>query len=301
MRKLKRSSGAGRLRTIVSVILMIGGLVLAGYPFASSYVFENRKLSEISVYDELCGSISDDLYEEMMSEAVKYNEELKVSRVKLGDPFSSVKESGNGQNYGRLLDIDGSGIMGYIKIPCIGLSLPVFHGTSDYVLKRGAGHLEGSSLPVGGKGCHAVLTGHSGVNTARLFTDLSLLREGDLVTLHVLDEVLYYRVCGIETVMPDETDSLQIIDGQDVLTLVTCTPYGVNSHRLLVHCLRFDEAKDSNQDMANEEAEIRFSDRTKTYMRSVFAGIAITVSGAGLILVTEKLFRNIIKFKDMHS
>ncbi len=156
--------------------------------------------------------------------------------------------------YENALNVDGGGMMGYLEIPKIQVHLPIYHGTEDAVLAKGVGHLEGSSLPVGGDGTHAVLTGHRGLPAAALFTDLDQLDKGDTFTISVLEEKLTYSVTGIQTVLPEETENLRIADGKDQVTLVTCTPYGINTHRLLVTGIRQKELRQAQTMLPEETA-----------------------------------------------
>ncbi len=149
--------------------------------------------------------------------------------------------TGNG-DYNSLLNINGDGVMGYVEIPCLGISMPVFHDTSENSMQRGAGHLYGTSLPVGGKNTHAVIAGHRGLPSMKAFTDLDQMKEGDIFILHMLQRELHYQVDRIETVLPSETEALGIKPGEDYVTLLTCTPYGINSHRLLVRGRRITSA-----------------------------------------------------------
>ena len=164
------------------------------------------------------------------------------------DPFKVKRMDGEMVHYNRILNIDGSSIMGYLKIPCISINLPIYHGTSGTVLEHGIGHLAASSFPIGGKDTHAVLTGHTGLSSAKIFTDLTEMKNDDLFFIHVLDRTLAYKVDQISVVKPEDTEKLQIIDGKDYVTLVTCTPYGVNDHRLLVRGVRTKYVKKQRYD-----------------------------------------------------
>ena len=172
--------------------------------------------------------------EEYADEINKYNQELYSGRIQLQDPFKEtfeVKETGK---YNELLNINKNGIMGTIVIPAINIKLPIYHGTSEKILEKGIGHLEGSSLPLGGENTHTVLTGHTGLSNAKLFTDLSEMKEGEFFFLNILGEQLVYQINQIRIVLPTDLEELYIKKGKDYCTLVTCTPYGVNTHRILV-------------------------------------------------------------------
>jgi sortase A len=182
----------------------------------------------IADYSDTVSDIDDESYEKLLKEAQEYNEKL-LSEV---DRFSPTEEMS--ELYNQCLNIEETGVMGYIDIPSIRVRLPIYHGIDDAVLDIAVGHIEGSSLPVGGLGTHCVLSGHRGLPSAKLFTDIDQLVEGDTFMLHVLDETLTYEVDQILIVEPDQTEALAIDPEQDYCTLVTCTPYGINTHRLLV-------------------------------------------------------------------
>lgn len=212
------------------VLLFIVGLSILLYPTVSNMWNEFRARQLISTYtSNVSGSGIDTA--SLLEAAREYNSTLKGSAVP--DAFS-VRDGIKDEDYESLLNIDGDGMMGYIEIPSIDVEVPIYHYTTEEVLKKGAGHLFGSSLPVGGEGTHAVMSAHRGLPSAKLFTDLDLVKEGDVFYIHVLDQILAYQVDQILTVLPEETGALAIEDGKDYVTLVTCTPYAVNSHRLLV-------------------------------------------------------------------
>ena len=213
---------------IVLVLILLVGLSLILYPSVSDYWNSFHQSRAIVRYAETVSEIGGDAYDAMWQAAQDYNE--KLSRIGIRWKLSDEERS----EYEALLDVTGTGIMGYIEIPQIKCSLPIYHGTAESALQIAVGHLEGSSLPVGGEGSHCLLSGHRGLPSARLFTDLDKLREGDVFLLRTLDETLSYEVDQIRIVLPFELDELKIEPGRDYCTLITCTPYGVNSHRLLV-------------------------------------------------------------------
>lgn len=217
-----------RLSTLFLIILLLTGLGLLLYPALSDYVNSLRQSRDISTYAESVTQMDRDVYAQLWEEAIDYNAALpsKHDRLSLSEDELDL--------YRSLLDVTGNGILGYIEIPAIHCSLPVYHGVAPAVLQTAVGHMEGTSLPTGGKSTHCVLSGHRGLPSAKLFTDLDQLGKGDLFLLRVLDETLTYEVDQILIVEPHEVDALEIIEGEDLCTLVTCTPYGVNSHRLLV-------------------------------------------------------------------
>ena len=212
----------------------------------------------------------------MRQAAEAYNKELMENQTGVTDGFSADRQKDN--RYESLLNFSGDGIMGIIRIPKIQVQLPVYHGTSAKVLKEGVGHLYGSSLPTGGEGTHAVLSSHRGLPSKTLFTDLDQLEEGDLFFLDILGEEMAYQVAEILTVTPEETEALEIVPGKDYVTLVTCTPYGINSHRLLVRGERIPwEERDS---MPEETAYGIWQ-----YMKIVFIVSAVIILAAGMLLI----------------
>ena len=214
--------------TKILIFVCIIGLSLLLYPSFSNYWNSKHATQAISNYAETIDSVSQDRYEKLWNDAMAYNERLAERE----NPFVTPDELK--AVYKSTLDINGTGVMGYVEIPKLGVSLPLYHGTSAEVLQIAAGHLDWTSMPVGGANSHCVLSGHRGLPSAKLFTDLNKLREGDTFTLVVLNEILTYEVDQIRTVLPNESSELVIQEGMDLCTLVTCTPYGVNSHRLLV-------------------------------------------------------------------
>lgn len=225
--------------TIILVLILFVGLSLLLYPSVSDYWNSFHQSRAIATYAEEVANLDEDKYQELWDNAVEYN----ASISKRQNCFSLSEEEI--ESYESLLDISGTGIMGYIEIPSINCSLPIYHGTDEGVLQIAIGHLEWSSLPVGGKSTHCVLSGHRGLPSAKLFTNLDQLSEGDVFMLRILDEVLTYEVDQILIVEPDEVDALQIVPGQDLCTLVTCTPYGINSHRLLVRGHRIENMEEA--------------------------------------------------------
>lgn len=219
--------------TIILILIFLVGLSVMLYPTVSDYVNQRHQSRALASYDETVNEMSDADYTAYFEAADAYNQRLAATPNSF---FTPEQVSG----YDETLDVSGTGIMGYITIPRIGVELPVYHGTSDGVLQVAAGHLEGSSLPVGGAGTHAVISAHRGLPSAKLFTNLDQLEVGDTFTITVLDRVLTYEVDQISIVLPTETDNLKVVDGKDYVTLMTCTPYGINSHRLLVRGRRIE-------------------------------------------------------------
>lgn len=219
---MKKHSG-----TILLVLIFFVGLAVMLYPTISDYINQRNQTRVVNSYAQQVDGLSDADYTAYFDAADVFNQEIAADPDALyhADHFST---------YSTTLDVTGTGIMGYITIPRIGVELPIYHGTSDAVLQVAAGHLEGTSLPVGGESTHAVISAHRGLPSAKLFTNLDQLEVGDTFTITVLDRTLTYEVDNISIILPTETDSLKVVDGKDYVTLMTCTPYGINTHRLLV-------------------------------------------------------------------
>lgn len=225
-----------RISTIILILVFLVGLSLLLYPTISNYWNERHQSRAIASYVQDVQDLSKAKCDIIWQQAQQYNQSVS----KLGNQWILSDEQR--AKYSQQLDISGNGIMGYIEIPDIGCSLPIYHGTEDSVLQIAVGHLEGTSLPVGGLSSHCVLSGHRGLPSADLFTDIDKLAPGDVFTLNVLDQTLTYEVFEILTVLPHEVNELKIENNKDLCTLVTCTPYGVNTHRLLVKAQRIENA-----------------------------------------------------------
>ena len=217
---------------IVTFLFVVAGVCLINYPFLSEWVNSFHQAEVLSTYDEAIATKSEEELHGYIADAMQYNEGLLESNITLSDAFSSGGSSD--ETYLSLLSLSPDGVMGTIEIPSIHVTLPIYHGTSSKVLEEGAGHLEGSSLPVGGTGSHAVLSAHSGLPEKRLFSDIDQLAVGDHFKLLVYGLKLEYEVDDIRVVEPWDTSYLSIQPDKDMVTLVTCTPYGINSHRLFV-------------------------------------------------------------------
>lgn len=224
---------------ILLVVVFLVGLSLLLYPSFSDWWNSFHQSKAIVSYAEVVAQIDDTQYDHIWSQAWAYNESL---RDRTNDYLLTDEQR---QQYDQLLNVGANGVMGYIEIPSIGVALPVYHGTNEAVLQIAIGHLDWTSLPVGGEGSHCVVSGHRGLPSARLFTDLDKLVVGDLFMFRVLDEVLTYEVDQILIVKPTEVDSLRIEPGKDLCTLVTCTPYGINTHRLLVRGHRVENVEEA--------------------------------------------------------
>ena len=279
----------------ILVTLFIGAsIVMMFYPWISNFVNQHQADITVDNYKKKEKSLSEEQKEEMWKKAQMYNADLAKNQVELTDPFVESKSAiKSGLIYNNLLNIDKSGMMCYLEIPCINVNLPVFHGTAASTLERGIGHLEGSSLPVGGKSTHAVLTGHTGLNNAKLFTDLTEVKEGDLFFLHTLGKDLAYRVIEIEVVLPEETQDLLIRKGKDLVTLITCTPYGVNSHRLFVTGIRTKytpEEKENEKDDRSKDSQWM-----NAYKKAAIIGLAIALAVIVLLKGLSKVKEHLAK------
>lgn len=237
---------------IFFTLLFLIGFGIMLYPVLSNALSQISYNETISSYEQSVSDENSSLYQSMIQEAVHYNEKLTTSSIV--DVFSDPKIT-NSEEYMDILNLNRDGVMGYISVPKIDIKIPIYHGTSSEVLSKGVGHLEGSSFPVGGESTHAILSAHRGLPSARLFTDLDQLEVGDKFYIYILDQVYTYQVDQVLVIEPSETEALQIQDGKDLVTLVTCTPYGVNTHRLLVRGERVEELaeqvieSESNRDL----------------------------------------------------
>lgn len=229
----------GNFINFLLVLIFFVGLSLLLYPSVSDYWNSFHQTKAITTYAENVATLDQEQYDKIWAAAQAYNASLTEREN------SYLLTDTQKQEYRHLLDVSGLGIMGYIEIPSIDCSLPIYHGTEESVLQIAVGHLEWSSLPVGGQSTHCVLSGHRGLPSAKLFTNLDKLDKGDVFMLRVLDEVLTYEVDQILIVEPLETASLRIVEGEDYCTLITCTPYGVNTHRLLVRGHRIENIKEA--------------------------------------------------------
>lgn len=236
MRRLRR----GAASTIILILVFLAGLSLLLYPTVSDYWNSLHQSRAITEYAEQVAGLDDDVYEQIWADARSYNQALPAKE----DRYEMTDEER--EEYESLLNVSGNGMIGYVEISKIGCSLPIYHGTDEAVLQIAVGHIEGTSLPVGGESTHAVISGHRGLPSARLFTDLDQLAEGDTFVLRILDETLTYEVDQIRIVEPQEIGELEIVEGEDYCTLVTCTPYGINTHRLLVRGHRVENAAAAN-------------------------------------------------------
>ena len=230
---------------VIALLFFVGVLL---YPAVSDYLSRIHSSKVIQSYEKSIVGLDQETKNKMLQEAQAYNSSL-IGKGELYDPFMSIEKVD--KYYMSLLNSNGDGVMGYIQIPRIDVKLPIYHTTSEKVLQKGVGHLQGTSLPIGGKSTHAALSGHRGLPSSNLFTDLDLLEIGDIFYMEVLGNTSAYKIDQIKIVLPTETKDLEIVDGKDYVTLITCTPYSVNTHRLLVRGIRIDYQK-AIEEQANE-------------------------------------------------
>lgn len=276
------------VKGLLVFLLFSVALALMIYPFAANLLFENRTDSIVAVIEQSLQDTDKEKWSTAIEQAEEYNAMIAGGHIRLTDPFAEDKTGEAAEDYDSLVCMTEDGVMGVLEIPSIDLSLPVYHGTSEKVLEMGAGHLKGTSLPVGGKSTHAVLTGHSGLSHAKLFTDLAQLTQGDLFYINVLGRSLVYEVDQIKTVFPTELGDLKVESGRDYCTLVTCTPYGVNTHRLLVRgrrtCSRYAEKQGGT--IGEEPDKKTESKWMEEYKKAL--GISFGCFAGLLLLVTVK-------------
>ena len=265
------------ISTIFIILIFLVGLGFISYPTVSNLWNQAHQSRAIATYSKQVEKLDDSENKKMLKAARKYNKSL----LKKSDHWKLSKK--DKKKYESLLDVSGTGIMGYIEVPKIDCSLPIYHGTDEGALQIAIGHLEGSSLPVGGKSTHCVLSGHRGLPSARLITDMDQMEEGDIFILNILGRKLAYEVDQIRVVLPEEMSDLEIEEGKDLCTLVTCTPYGINTHRLLVrgHRTEYVEKK-----VEEEQKEVQTK---KTDIRLMIAG------GAGVLILLIIIIVIVIK------
>lgn len=255
----------------VAFLTIFAGIGILMYPAVSNLTYEREQKELVSHYEETAQELPPDMADAELKSCTDYNDSLRDNDVVLTDPFDETQLDPSAHPYTTLLNPNRDGGMGVIEIPSIGVSLMIYHGTSEEILQKGVGHLQGSSLPVGGTGTHSVLSAHTGLQTKKLFTDLDKLRQKDRFYLHILGETLAYEVDQIKVVLPNETDALMIDSGQDYVTLITCTPYGVNSHRLLVRGTRIPYTEEDSF-KEPEKHPGRWQD---TYRKAASAGVVL--------------------------
>ena len=272
-----------RASTILLIAILLAGLSLLLYPSFSDWWNSFHQSQAVSTYMEAVTDLSNDEYRKIWEDARAYNAELASHPTNY---MLTIEET---EIYNRMLNVSGDGVMGYVEIPRVNVKLPIYHGTDENTLQVAVGHIAGSSLPTGGPGTHCVISGHRGLPRARLFTDIDKLVTGDTFTLNILDEVLTYEVDQIRIVLPNELENLSIEEGKDYCTLVTCTPYGVNTHRLLVRGHRV-ETKQTHAVRVTADA---------LQIEPVLVALAIAVPLL-LILITAVLISTRIERKRNH-
>lgn len=228
-KRKKRSRIFGRI--IAGLVLLIGGLMVA-YPLAANWTYTRSVRIEMENYNRIVDSMDHSDLDRLWKEAQDYNHELGFPKVR--DPFSVKEVVSPLDRYEEMLDPTGSGLMGYVEVPTAGIDLPIYHGTTDDILEKGAGHIATTALPVDGTSIHPVITGHTGLPSKMLFTNLMRVKKGDIFRLRILNRTLSYKVTSVDVIEPQDTSKLQPIEGKNMVTLLTCTPYGINSHRLLI-------------------------------------------------------------------
>lgn len=271
-------------RRIFSICCLFAGVILILYPRIREVLNRYETSSQAEAYRSRVDSQDNSGLEDMWNEAVRYNCSVSGSAAVLTDPFVSGQEQ-DASAYEAVLSVGENGLMGFVEIPEIDIYLPIYHGTDASVLEKGIGHLKGSSLPTGGEGTHAVLAGHTGLRQAKLFTDLDRLEEGDIFRLHILDRAFTYKIREITVVLPSDVSSLMVRPGEDLCTLVTCTPYGINSHRLLVTGERTENISDDGN-RTDREGKDDITGRDRFRKRMVWmTGLAL-----GLALILYPVF-----------
>ena len=268
------------LSTVLIILVFIAGIAVFLYPTVSHYLYEKNSTRAITEHSENLSKLSPEVIAEEKEAVRRYNKSLFENAVVLTDPFDPDAYPITDGEYTELLAFDD--VMAYIEIPAISVYLPIYHGTEEETLLIGVGHLENTSLPTGGESTHAVLSAHCGLPSARLFTDLNLLREGNIFRIHVLDETLTYQVYGIETVDPGDSSSLFIQEGEDLVTLITCTPYGKNTHRLLVHGRRIEEKDEALIEEPTIQKKMTWEDYTKLAAVAITAVFILLLLGSAI-------------------
>lgn len=275
-----------KIKKILTTLMLVAGLSLLLYPWVSNWIYNHGVESSVGVYQKEISDTDSAEIDAMMDAAHKYNTQLAESQIALTDPFVYREENDSDIVYESVLSLDSSGLMCFINIPKINVNLPVYHGTSENALKKGVGHLEGTSIPVGGNGTRAVLSAHTGINSSKMFTDLTEMEIGDLFFINVLNKTLAYRICDIQVILPEETGILVPEKGRDLVTLLTCTPYGVNTHRLVVTGERTEYTEE-----AIAEAESSTADTGSQWMVTYRKAILIGLTAVVLFAVIAKLIQ----------
>lgn len=266
-----------KLLLLALLVLVLVGAALTLYPLFGTWYLGRHQTQVRTEYQNIVAQADDAQLQAVRQAAEEYNERLRTGTGTQADELE----------YEQLLNLAGNGVMGYIEIPKIDVMLPIGHGVSDSTLSAGAGHLPNTSLPIGGSGTHAVISAHTGMSTSKMFTDLGQLELGDRFYVHVLGDVLCYEVDQVLTVLPEEVDALAIVPEQDYVTLVTCTPYGVNTHRLLLRGHRANVPDAQAEEAAEQEQPHAKSTWTAKYLQGILVGLLIF---AGIAAITAIIF-----------
>ena len=283
-KKATKKKNNGRLSTILLVAVFFVGLSVLLYPTISDFQNAKKQSQAIVDYDNLVNNLTPEDYSAFFEQADAYNKKIR----NLSYPF--LNHTSLSEQYYNTLNVNGNGMIGHITIEKIKVQLPIYHGTSDAVLNTAVGHVEGSSLPMGGESTHTVLSAHRGLPSAKLFTNLDKLEIGDIFTIRILDKTITYQVDQILIVLPEEMDPLALSKGKDYCTLVTCTPYGINTHRMLVRGTRIDNIK------ADTEINI-ITDAYQIDPLIVTPAVAAPILGVLLIILLVKSGKNSRKDK----
>lgn len=269
---MKKAKKRNVVSSVILALILVAGLSLLLYPTISNWWNSTRSTQAISNYQEIVDTMKEEEYTKLLEEAKEYNKSF----------YRHYLNRDEQKIYENLLNIGDDGMMGYVVIPSIDVKLPLYHGTDESVLQVAAGHLEWSSLPVGGESTHCVISGHRGLPSAKLFTELDKMSEGDLFQLNIMNETFTYEVDQILVVKPEETNDLDIINGRDYCTLVTCTPYGINTHRLLVRGHRIENVDDARLHVPSDAVQI------DNIIVAVIIAVPILTIVFGYVLIRDK-------------
>lgn len=286
--KKKKRSALTTILIIAVVAVFLVGFGLLMYPTFSNLWNEYRNKQLITEYNNSVSDLTDDGIQEIWDAAKAYNDQHKTNTIV--DAFGQEEDYVLTHPYDQLLNPSGDEVMGSIEIPKIGVNLAIYHGIGKEALQNGVGHVEGTSLPIGGAGTHAVLAGHRGLPSAKIFTDLDQMEVGDKFYIHVLNLTLAYQVDQIKTVLPEDTSDIAIVDGEDFVTLITCTPYGVNTHRLLVRGTRipYEETQEEEEEKQTAQQESFL----QKYYSFILLAIGLIVFAIIVIVIVRKAKKN---------
>ncbi len=283
---------------ILAVFFVIASIALICYPFISNYLMERQQESQIVTYNEEVKDVTAERKKAEYEKARQYNLGFST-KVIITDPFDPSFQLPLNIEYDNVLNYTGDGIMGTLEIPVINLELPIYHGTSEEVLLKGVGHLQNTSLPVGGKTSHSILTGHTGLSSAKLFTDLDQIKIGDMFYTNILNDTRAYKVCKIYVIEPDDTESLIVHENKDYISLLTCTPYGVNSHRLVVRGKHIEYNEEEHNKLVDNKPVVD-STWMKEYRRALLIGAEI-LSGILFVFIVFRIILVLVKKKRSES